>query len=261
MLVVRTHDIEESCGIVADLLAQLPQSHELARACRHRELVLATVQRDELHELDLEIVARVAHALETRTQARHVAVMIGAEDVDQVIEAAFAFLVMIGNVGSEVGLRAVLANDDTVFLVAKIRCLEPRGAISLVEHVTLFEHRECLVDCITPGETLFGVPAIEGHAEFPKIVFDVVANRVERLLADVIKTGVAQQGFRLFDQRFDIGFLIALRSVGWQARKQRFAGNSGNTAGVDCCRDVTNIAATIAALRKRNGNAVGLEQA
>ena len=38
--------------------------------------------------------------------------MIGTENIDQVIEAALAFVEVISDVGGEVGLVAILANDD-----------------------------------------------------------------------------------------------------------------------------------------------------
>ena len=107
VLVVAAHHVEEARRVVADFVAQLAQRDELARARRHLRLLAAAIQRHELQEPDLETVPRLPHRDETRAHACQVAVMIGAQDVDQLLEAPLALAEVIGDVGGEIGSRAV----------------------------------------------------------------------------------------------------------------------------------------------------------
>ncbi len=55
---------------------------------RHFRLLAATIQRHDLHEQNLEAFGRAAERDQGRTQPRNVAVMIGAPDINEVLEAA-----------------------------------------------------------------------------------------------------------------------------------------------------------------------------
>ena len=56
--------------------------------------------------------------MQPRAHARHVAVVIRAPHVDEMLEAARALVEDEGDVGREIGLDAVLAHDHAVLLVA-----------------------------------------------------------------------------------------------------------------------------------------------
>ena len=135
-LVVRAHHVDEARGVVADLGAQLPERHELRLALAHGDLLAALPQRDELDHRHLERFGRLAHRREPRAHARDVAVMVGAEDRHQQVEAALALVEVVGDVGSEVGLLPVGAHHDAVLLVAEERGPEPGRAV-LLEHVAV----------------------------------------------------------------------------------------------------------------------------
>jgi hypothetical protein len=51
--------------------------------------------------------------------------MIGAPDVEQVLETTLEFIEDIGDIRREVGLDAVIAHHDAVFFVAVLGALEP----------------------------------------------------------------------------------------------------------------------------------------
>src|SRR5207245_7679196 len=86
-------------------------------------------QTDELDQIHLQALARLAHRNQSGTYARDIAVMIGAQYVDQTLEAPVALLQVIRDVGSEVRLLAVLAHHHAVLLVSALGCPAPDGAI------------------------------------------------------------------------------------------------------------------------------------
>ena len=59
-----------------------------------------------------------------------VAVVVGAEHVDQQVEAALELVAVVGDVGGEVGRRAVGADQDPVLVVAELRGPQPDGALA-----------------------------------------------------------------------------------------------------------------------------------
>ena len=91
-LVVAAHQVEEAAGIVADFPAQLAQGHELALALAHGDLLGAAEQAHELDQRRLEALVRLPHGEQPRAHARDVAVVVGAQHVDQAREAALGLV-------------------------------------------------------------------------------------------------------------------------------------------------------------------------
>ena len=177
-LVVAAQQIEETAGIVAHFVAQIAQRDEVAFALAHRQLLAAAEQAHELHETDLEAVARRAERHQRAAHARDVAVMVRAPDVDQQIVAALPLVEVVGDVGGEIGLLAVGAHHHAVFVVAELRRLEPLGAILRVHAAALAQLVQRLVDGAAAVELALGIPAVEAHAELFEIVADVGHHRV-----------------------------------------------------------------------------------
>ena len=97
--VVRAREQEEARRVDADLVDQLVERHVLALALGHRRAALAADQVDEL--LDHSISSGVAaERLARRPHPRDVAVVVGAPDVDQPLEAARALVLEVGDVGA-----------------------------------------------------------------------------------------------------------------------------------------------------------------
>ena len=61
-----------------------------------------------------------------------VAVVVGAEHVDQALEAALELVPVVGDVGGEVGRLAVGADQDPVLVVAEVGRAQPERALALV---------------------------------------------------------------------------------------------------------------------------------
>ena len=89
-------------------------------------------QAHELDGRDLEALRVVAAGGEHRLQPRDVAVVVGAEDVDQQVVAAARLVEVVGDVGGEVGGVAVRADQHPVLRVAVVGRAEPDRALRLV---------------------------------------------------------------------------------------------------------------------------------
>ena len=102
----------------ADFVHHLAQRDEIARAFRHLHRLAVAQQPHELHDLDVERGLAAADRLHRRLHALDVAAMIGAEHVDHVAEAAIELVLVIGDIGGEIGVAAVRLDQRTVDVVA-----------------------------------------------------------------------------------------------------------------------------------------------
>src|SRR5262249_1466500 len=134
--VVAAHEVEESAGIIAHFLAQLPQGHELCLTFAHWDFLTTPEQADELDQSHFQAVTRLPHRLEPRAHASHIAMVVSAQHINETLEPALALLQVISNVGGKVSLHTVLANDDSILLVPKGGRSKPGSAVLLVQ-VTL----------------------------------------------------------------------------------------------------------------------------
>ena len=145
--VVRARHHREARRVDADGLDQVVDRDDRPLALGHALLLAALEQVHELPDDELEPLGVVRRqGGEGRLHARHVAVVVGAPDVDQVLPAAVGLVAVVGDVGEEVGGLAARADQDAVLVVAVPRRLEPDGAVLLVEQVLAVELGERLGD-------------------------------------------------------------------------------------------------------------------
>ena len=83
----------------------------------------------ELAEDDLGLARREAERLHARLQRLHLAVVVGAPDVDEVREAAAELVAVVREVVAEIGRAAVAAHEHAVALVAEIGGAQPARAV------------------------------------------------------------------------------------------------------------------------------------
>jgi predicted ATP-grasp superfamily ATP-dependent carboligase len=76
---------------------------------------------DELHQGHLQLAGIEFQRLDAPGDARNVAVVVGAPDVDHLVETALELVEVVGDVGGEIGVDAVFALDDAILFVAKGR--------------------------------------------------------------------------------------------------------------------------------------------
>jgi hypothetical protein len=100
-----------------------------AGAGRHLDLLAAAEEHGELDQLEFQPLRVFAQALGRGLQARDVAVVVGAEDIEQLARAALELVEHVGHVGREIGRPAVLADHDAILVVAQFGGLEPLRAV------------------------------------------------------------------------------------------------------------------------------------
>ena len=131
-LVVAARDEVPAGRVDADLVDEVVQEHDVAAALGHLRRLASLRQVDELVDQHLERLTRVAEHLGQRLQAADVAVVIGPEDVHEVVEALGVLPAHVGGIGREVRRRPVGAPEDAVLLVAVGRRPGPQGPVVLV---------------------------------------------------------------------------------------------------------------------------------
>ena len=103
---------------------------------------------------------------------------------------------MVGDVGGEVGGDTVFAGDDAVFFVAKVAGAEPLRAVFFVEVAACAQDAEHFSDTAVGEKGAFGVPAVEGDAEFLQVVADVGDFGIKAGVKDGAVVGFAQGVFQ-----------------------------------------------------------------
>ena len=100
----------------------------------------------ELHDQQLQVLGVAAERLIGRLHARHVAVMVGAPHVDLAVEAALALVLVVGDVGGEVGVLAARAHEHAVLVVAVVGRAQPQGALAAIRVAALLEQCQRMLD-------------------------------------------------------------------------------------------------------------------
>ena len=136
----------------------------------------------------MQSVGVVAQPLHRRLQARHVAMMVGAPDVDQLGEFTLKLVAMIGDVGGEVSQLAVALDHRAVLVVAELGRAIPLGAVLGIKQAEGAQTRHRLGHFAALAHGLLAEEDIEANAELAKLPADGVqqANRrriVERNLS------------------------------------------------------------------------------
>ncbi len=135
--VVAAREKGEARGVAAHFLQQLLHQDELAPALRHPDRLAIAQQGDELDEQDLQGLGLVTQRLHGRPHARHVAVVIGPDEVDEPVGGGELHRVVIGDVDAEVRQLAVRAPQHAVLVVPEERGAEPQRAVLLVRQLPL----------------------------------------------------------------------------------------------------------------------------
>jgi len=179
------------------------------------------------------------------------------------VEAALALVEVVGDVGGEVGLDAVLADHDAVLVVAELGGAEPGGAVLDVEPALLAKPLERAVDRAAVGERLLAGPDVEVHSEAVEVAADVREHRVAAEHRQVLPGGLAEQRAAARDHRVDVLVLVAVGRIGRQVREHLGGGAPQRLADAraQCVRHRQHVVAAIAVGRERQRLAAGLEVA
>ena len=162
---MRAHHQEEAGRVDPDGLHQLPQGDHLAPPGGHLPQFALFEQVDELPDDDLEGAGPPGEDLDGRLHARHVPVMIGAPDVDEVLEAPLQLVLVIRDVGGEVGRPPVAPDEHPVFVVTSRGGPQPDGAALPIG--LALRQQPATTRSSSPPDVERGLaePAVELHAE------------------------------------------------------------------------------------------------
>ena len=224
---VRAREHEPADGVDSDRLDQLVERHEVAAALGHLRLLAALDDVDELQDRDLEPVGLVAERGHHALHAADVAVVVGAEDVDQAVEAAPDLVLVIGDVGGEVRRGAGRAHEHAVLVVAVLARAHPQRALGLVAVTELLEDLECDRD---RGRVAFVQRALEEVGVEVDAVgvqrrADALHDQRRRLAAELLRARLG--GVR--DAGRELGDVVALIAV----LGQRFIARAGAHGGAE----------------------------
>ena len=131
-LVVAAGDEVPARRVHADRVQEVVEERDVAAPLGHLLRLAAFGEMDELVDEDLERVALLAEHLGERLQPGDVAVVVGAQDVDQAIEASRVLSANVGGVRRVVARRSVRADEDAILVVAVRARARPDGPLRLV---------------------------------------------------------------------------------------------------------------------------------
>ena len=172
--VVTAGDHEEAHGVDPDGGGKVVDRDDIAAALRHTPRHAAFKQVHELADDQLEAVGVVRRqGGEHGFHARHVAVVVGAPDVDQVAKPTVHLVAVVGDVGEEVRGRPARSYQHPVLVVAVVGGAQPHGAVGVEELAVAVELAQGLADLA--GEAAMGRaafvqrglarPHVERHAQ------------------------------------------------------------------------------------------------
>src|SRR5262247_3825593 len=92
------HQEEKTRGIASDLLQNLFERYELTGSFAHADRLAAARELHHLNQNDLQDARLIAQSLHRRFQARHIAVMIRAPDIDKFIKFPLELVSVISDV-------------------------------------------------------------------------------------------------------------------------------------------------------------------
>ena len=156
--------------------------------------------------------------------------VVRAEHVQQALEATFALVEVVGNVGREVGLRAVFADHDPVLLIAELGRPKPGRAVLLVKAALAAQACERAVDRAVRGQRPLREEGLELDAEVREPLADAVRHPFQRQLKDLVVAVRADLLAHARDQCVNVQFLVA---TGGLVRRDpgEHGGRIGNKAG------------------------------
>src|SRR4051812_12764012 len=142
-------------GIHTDVVQELVEKDHIAPPLRHLGLLATLRQVDELVENHLDALRVVAeHPRDCGVPVAR-AVVVGAQDIDRPVEAAFELVHEVGDIRRAIGRRAVFgAQEDAILLVAVGGRPRPERALLLIRVELREEVGEPLLELALQAEAV-----------------------------------------------------------------------------------------------------------
>ena len=119
--------------------------------------------------------------------ARHVAVMVGAHHVDHPVVAAAELVLVVADVGPEVGQLPGRAAQHAILVVAEGAGAQPRGALRRVHVSLLLQLCERALDLSALVGLALGEPAVEVNAKALQRGLDLLQHQLDRAARDRVQ--------------------------------------------------------------------------
>src|SRR5918995_7304827 len=175
-LVMSARDEVPARGVHADLVHELVEEDDVAAPLGRLLRLAAFDDVDELVDQRLEPVRVVAEHRGGRLEAGNVAVVVGAEDVDQPVEAALELVPDIGHIRGVVEVAAVgRALERSVLVVAERAGSRPERSLRLVG----LELGQGVLDL--ERDLPLEDPRVEVDPERVELALDLVQHPVDRI--------------------------------------------------------------------------------
>ena len=174
-------------SVNTDFVDELFEGDHFTGALGHANRLAVAEEVDQLAEHNFER-AREAHSGQNGSNASDIAMVVGAPDIDQDVEAALFLPVVVRNVRREVGVVAVGLAHNAIFLVAVFRRLEPHSAIFLVDVALVFQVADAVLKRALAAE-LFGRQI---HLALGLPTLEVVAEAIRDVVEHLHDVGVAE---------------------------------------------------------------------
>ncbi len=179
---------EEAHRVLAGPLDQVAQCHVAAGALADLHLFPALDHAHHGVQHVVGVALRNAHVgrLQAGAHAGDGAVVVRALDVHHLREAALPFGDVVGHIGHEVRVRAVLLAHHAVLVVPVVGGLEPQRAVLLVGVALLDQAVHGGLDAARGVEARLQVVLVEMQVERPQILVLLIAQVGDGELADVV---------------------------------------------------------------------------
>ena len=232
---------EEAGGVHAHLVQQVVEGDGVAGALGHTDGLAVPHELHQLHQHDLQPVGAVqAQGVQGAFQPGHMAVVVGAPDVDDPVKAPDGELVaVVGDIGGEVGVEAVGPAEDIVLQVQllhvggllpgfqevlpqDVRRPEPEGPVLLIGPAPVREELDGLghiaalmegglvepgvVADLVAGQVTLHLGEVHGKAEPGQLLLALGLADVQQLLSVEVIVGLGQV--------FDVAALVAVLREG-----------------------------------------------
>ena len=207
---------EEAGRVGADVVDQLVEAHELALALRHPCPLAPLHHVHQLHDRRLEAIGVAAERGDRRLHPRHVAVVVGAQRVDQALGAALELVAVVRDVAGEVGGGAVGAHQHAVLVVSKLGGPQPDRSLAVVYVAVLAQLGDRRLDQAGLVQRPLGEPAVESHPEAVERGRDPHPHRLGAAAGKVVE--VVRVGARGGELGGELGHVLAgVAVLGWVA--------------------------------------------
>ena len=207
--VVRALQHEEARGVDADVVQQVVERDELAAPLRELRPLPVLEQVHELHDHELELARLATERLPRDLHPRHVAVVVGAPHVDHAVEAALALVLVVGDVGGEVGLLAGRALQHAVLVVAQRCRAEPDRPFAVVDVPVLAQQLDRALDRAVLVQVALVEEAVEGDPVALERRAHLLDHQLDAARGELVHVGLG----RAFDLGGEFDHVLALVAV------------------------------------------------